>query len=240
MRDSARATEREERNTRAFVGSGALAERRRSGVRRLAGRLVCPALALLAAWLSAAVVAGQTIPIVRQPLVAPPGAVLEYVGAGSASARRVSTSVATGCLAAAPGLRSPLAVPKVLGPLVYRMWNASPTFRRQCARLGAAGVTIAVEVDSRMGRERNAFTSIELRSGLVRAAATLLRVLEPEHLAHEIEHVLEQVDGVDLRRSERRGVDGVREVSGGAFETARAVAIGRAVAGEVARGDGGR
>ena len=215
--------------------------RTRSGIRRLAGCLARPALMLLAGWLSAAAVAGQTMSSGRQTLVAPPGAVLEYVGARSASAFRFPTSVAIGCLAAAPGVRSPLAVPTELGPLVSRMWNASPTFRRQCARLGAAGVTIVVGVDSRMDRRQmNAFTSIVVRDGLVRAVATQLRAAEPEYLAHEIEHVLEQIDGVDIRQSARRGVDGARELTGGAFETARAVAIGRVVAGDVAQRDGGR
>ena len=67
-----------------------------------------------------------------------------------------------------------------------------------------------------------------------------LRVWEPEYLAHEIEHVLEQVDGVDLRRSARGGLEGVQETQSSVFETARAIAIGRVVAREVAQWGGDR
>jgi hypothetical protein len=134
-------------------------------------------------------------------------------------------------------LMSPLAVSKELGPLVRRLWEASPTFRRQCARLGEAVVTIVIELDPKMDRKKmNAFTRIDMAHGLVRAATTQLRVWEPEYLAHEIEHVLEHVDGVDLRRSARGGLAGVRETQARVFETARAIAIGRVVAREVAQG----
>jgi hypothetical protein len=216
-------------------------ERKRSVVRRFAVCLARRVPALLAVWLAAAVAAGQTLPVVGQPLVTTGGAGLEYLEARSPSALAVPPTIATGCLPAAPGLRSPLAVSRELGPFVQRMWEASPTFRRQCARLGEALVTIVVGLDSRMDRDKmNAVTSIDMRNGLVRAATTHLRVLEPEYLAHEIEHVLEQVDGVDIRRSARSGLDGVREIHSGMFETARAIAIGRVVAREIARRDGDR
>ena len=101
-------------------------------------------------------------------------------------------------------------------------------------------MTIVVELDPKINRERmNAFTQIHMVTGLVRAATTRLRVWKPEYLAHEIEHVLEQVDGVDLRRSARGGVAGVSETSR-VFETARAIAIGRVVAREVAQWGGDR
>ncbi len=52
-----------------------------------------------------------------------------------------------------------------------------------------------------------------------------------EHIAHELEHALEQVDGTDLARLARQGLDGVMNF-GGSFETARARAVGRIVAQE--------
>ncbi len=55
-----------------------------------------------------------------------------------------------------------------------------------------------------------------------------------EDLAHEIEHVLEQIDGVDLAGLLANGVAGVRaDRQRGVLETARAAAIGRLVAYEV-------
>jgi hypothetical protein len=196
--------------------------------------LAWPSTAFLAVWLPGAVAAGQAMAVAGQPLVTR-GAGLAYLGVPNPSALGAPPTIATGCLPAAPGLTSPLAVSKELGPLVRRMWEASPTFRRQCARLGEASVTIVVELDPKINRERmNAFTQIDMVRGLVRAATTRLRVWEPEYLAHEIEHVLEQVDGVDLHRSARGGLEGVRETQSSVFETARAIAIGRVVAREVA------
>jgi hypothetical protein len=56
-----------------------------------------------------------------------------------------------------------------------------------------------------------------------------------EHLAHEIEHVLEQLDEVDLAAAEAAHIHGVSASRGQtAFETRRAVVIGRLVAAEVA------
>ena len=185
-------------------------------------------------WLPGPVAAGQSMSAAGQPL-GTRGAGLEYLGARSPSSVSAPPAIANGCLPAGPGLKSPLAVSKELGPLVRRVWEASPTFRRQCARLGEAVVTIVIELNPKIDRERmNAFTRIDMAHGLVRAATTQLRVWKPEYLAHEIEHVLEQVDGVDLRRSARGGLAGVSETSR-VFETARAIAIGRVVAREVAQ-----
>ena len=52
-----------------------------------------------------------------------------------------------------------------------------------------------------------------------------------EYLAHELEHVLEQIDGTDRVRLARQHVDGVVNV-GGVYETARARSVGRTVARE--------
>jgi hypothetical protein len=67
-------------------------------------------------------------------------------------------------------------------------------------------------------------------------ASVAIRPLEnlPELIAHEFEHILEQIDGVDLRaRSELAGT-GVWNCDDGSFETVRAVRVGRAVARETA------
>jgi hypothetical protein len=52
-----------------------------------------------------------------------------------------------------------------------------------------------------------------------------------ELLAHELEHVLEQVEGIDLDALAEEGE--ARRLSDGSFETARAVQAGRRVAAEV-------
>ena len=53
-----------------------------------------------------------------------------------------------------------------------------------------------------------------------------------ESMAHELEHVLEHLDGTDLPRLARQRVNGVVR-SGAQYETARAQWVGRRVAAEV-------
>jgi hypothetical protein len=54
-----------------------------------------------------------------------------------------------------------------------------------------------------------------------------------ELLAHEFEHVVEQIDGMDLRALARNGTGEVVQLSDGAFESARAREAGRAALSEV-------
>jgi hypothetical protein len=55
-----------------------------------------------------------------------------------------------------------------------------------------------------------------------------------EHIAHEVEHVLERLDGTDLPKLARQRLDGVVDLDG-VYETARAQAVGRRVAREAMR-----
>jgi hypothetical protein len=82
--------------------------------------------------------------------------------------------------------------------------------------------------------ESNAETVIERKDGL-RAHIRLRSVdrAAAEHLAHEIEHVLEQLDDVDLHDAVARRVSGANARSGATFETTRAITVGRLVAREV-------
>ena len=54
-----------------------------------------------------------------------------------------------------------------------------------------------------------------------------------ELLAHELEHVIEQMEGVNLARLAREYAPLVSRDEVGAYETARATAAGRAAAAEV-------
>jgi len=120
-------------------------------------------------------------------------------------------------------------------PLVRTMWLRSPTFRRQCARLvenPAVTVTIAFSSPS---------ANVHARTHIARDGSGILATVEigssspdlfVEHIAHELEHILERIDGVDHLRLARQGVDGIL-ISEGDYETARARAIGRKVAREV-------
>ena len=128
-----------------------------------------------------------------------------------------------------------LIVPDIVRPLVRSMWRQSPTFRRQCARLAEhPDVIVRFELAGPVQDTRGARSAFERLNGDLNAAVEIeLRKPELyiEHIAHELEHVLEQVDGTDLRRLARQGLNGVVSLGGG-FETARARAIGRIVAQE--------
>jgi hypothetical protein len=133
-------------------------------------------------------------------------------------------------------LMLPLELPDVMRPLVEQMLRTSPTFRRQCARLSEASVTVVVRLDPGIDLTKViAITTIDVREGQVRSVRTHLGVLAPQYLAHEIEHVLEQLDGIDLRRALKSGLHGAHQVSPGAVETTRAVATGLLVAQEICR-----
>ena len=134
-----------------------------------------------------------------------------------------------------PPLPGNLIVPNVLRPLVQRMWRKSPTFRRQCARLTEhTEVTVHIEL-STLTRKVKAQSRVRPYAGGHYAAVQIdarTPQLHVEHIAHELEHVLEQVDGTDLPRLARRRVDGVIGSDSG-YETARAQSVGLTVAREM-------
>jgi Tol biopolymer transport system component len=123
-------------------------------------------------------------------------------------------------------------------PFLDRMWQLSPTFRRQCHSLAAGtGLRVSVLVEDRPGRASfNARTVFTRQAGsLVWARVYLKPSLDAsEHIAHEFEHILEQLDGVDLQAQAGNG--SVWKGGDGAFETGRAVEAGRRVAREIMRG----
>jgi hypothetical protein len=134
------------------------------------------------------------------------------------------------------GPPSNLEIPDTMKPIVARMWGASPTFRRQCARLTEASLTVTVWLGPpKEFAGVNAVTRIQVVRGAALSVTARLRVAEPEYLAHEIEHVLEQIDGVNWRLAVEQRLDGVSLAAADHFETTRAVAVGRLVADEVRR-----
>jgi hypothetical protein len=134
----------------------------------------------------------------------------------------------------APELPPNLVLPEVLMPLLTRMWRSSPTFRRQCAQLAERPevmIRIALDPGTPHGRALS-----RVRRGEAGVTASVqIEMRDParyiEYLAHELEHVIEQMDGTDRVGLARQRVDGVVNV-GGVYETARARFVGRAVARE--------
>ena len=139
------------------------------------------------------------------------------------------------------GLPANLAVPSTMAPLLREMLILSPSFRRQCTRIAQAR-QLRVEITLRQPRScevRAASTILHDTSGTWTATVEVFIGHDlTQMLPHELEHVIEQIDGVDLPRLAQQGLDGVRRSGGELYETARAVAAGKRVASEVAAGRG--
>lgn len=101
--------------------------------------------------------------------------------------------------------------------------RVSDTFRAQCERIAADSrahvrVTIAYTLDPG-ARAKTTFR--RYRSGALFADVEILFGEDyREMLAHEFEHVIEQLDGLDLREEAQQGR--AWQNDGGAFETPRA------------------
>jgi Tol biopolymer transport system component len=144
-----------------------------------------------------------------------------------------------GLLAQPVVLPSNLEVAAVFQPFLDKMWQASPTFRDQWRRL-AAGISVRlsvlVEDLPRSASSYKARTILRHQDGSLVSAQVYLKpsVDAPEFIAHELEHILEQLDGVDLQAQAGNGV--VWKAGDGAFETRRAIEAGRRVAREITTG----
>jgi hypothetical protein len=124
-----------------------------------------------------------------------------------------------------------------LVPIVEQALAQSPTIHRQCLAIAAipsARVDIHLRSGHMAGGARAEARIVRYEFGAISAEILIpVCVDQIEMLAHELEHVLEQIEGVNLaKQSETRGT-GVSRLSDGTFETARARAAGRAAAQEI-------
>lgn len=120
---------------------------------------------------------------------------------------------------------------------LQRIYERAPSFRAQCARIAAAkGLRVTVRIDPSVPSRCRAFTRLR-RSGEKMFADVHLRPSSDhaEMLAHEFEHILEQIEGLDLHTLSRVKGSGVREIEYAVFETDRAQAAGESVAAEAGR-----
>jgi hypothetical protein len=123
-----------------------------------------------------------------------------------------------------------------LGRAFQHIYERSPTFRAQCERIGeAANLRVRVRLNTVLPRNCRALTTIErYGAGMIRADVYLPPGSDySELIAHEFEHLLEQIEGLNLRRLSRLRGSGVREVDRELFESDRAQAAGRIVYDEV-------
>jgi hypothetical protein len=132
-----------------------------------------------------------------------------------------------------------LIVPPFLRSVVDSMMLSSPTFRRQCVRIANAPGTVVIlgyfqPSDTEHIRAR---TVVSTTPQGTRVAMVAIRPVDDpvELIAHELEHVLEQLDDVDLAALAAVPTSGVRrcDCAKETFETIRAARAGRAAAAEV-------
>jgi len=125
-----------------------------------------------------------------------------------------------------------------LRPLVSMLLRKSSTFRRQCVRISLASnlriVVLAIPPLREASAPRARATFTRFLHGAIRVVIEIPVASDyVELLPHELEHVIEQLEGVNLATLARRGGHGVIEIDPGVFETARARAAGLAVVDEV-------
>lgn len=129
-----------------------------------------------------------------------------------------------------------LTVPNSLRPVLEKMIQRSPTFRHQIEMIAQRpGVRINVSYGGMRG-DRRYYALSTVRKHLWGAMVVQTTLYVPsdvvEVMAHEMEHICEQLEGVDLRALATARNSGVLRISGH-YETMRAIRAGQQVAREM-------
>lgn len=176
----------------------------------------------------------DSLVLVASLVLLAPGEPFHAASATPAIAARAARVAA--CEAPVLSLPDSIELASGLQPIVRWSLQHSPRFRQQCRELAAAPrlrARVRISYHRVPGDSSRALTTFrQNRLGDIDANIEIRSAPDlTELLAHEFEHVLEQVEGVNLQtlsaqRKARRLLDG-------AFETARAIQVGQRVAGEV-------
>jgi hypothetical protein len=128
-------------------------------------------------------------------------------------------------------------MPCDLARVIRRIYDRSPAFRAQCERIASAhNLRVSVRIDASIPTRCRAFTIVQRQGYDIRADVHLPPTNGlTELVGHEFEHLIEQIEGLDLKRLARVKGSGVHEGEGRVFETDRAQAAGRVVAAEASR-----
>jgi hypothetical protein len=158
-------------------------------------------------------------------------------GGRAIAAALLSLTVLSGSAGAqtcAAGIDPPwtITLPDDLRVLVTQLVDGSPTFQSQwTALVSSPRLRLRVKLTAKPGRDRASSVVHRYEYGLIVAEVELPLGEDVELLAHEFEHVREQLEGVNLRRVALDRTAGVRDL-GYAYETERAYNVGRRVAQE--------
>jgi hypothetical protein len=126
-------------------------------------------------------------------------------------------------------------VQDMLSREVTDLYGQSATFRAQCDRLAnAQNLRVSMELDVAIPHSCRAFTVITRTPSALCADVHVPPTAQlAELIGHEFEHILEQLDHLNLRKLSQVRGSGVREVGFEIFETERAQTAGRVVAEEL-------
>jgi hypothetical protein len=146
------------------------------------------------------------------------------------AASLLSPWVSPGTAAAGtPALPTNLRVPADLRRQLEALLDASPTFRRQCdliRRTPRVRITVGYDrrrsalIDAETVFERHEYGSVVVTTTIYLPGDII------ELVAHELEHVCEQIEGVKLEELAQQNPDEVHQF-GGRYETRRAMMAGR-------------
>jgi hypothetical protein len=123
---------------------------------------------------------------------------------------------------------------KDLRPLLEKMLMRSPTFRRQCERIGRTpGLFVNLKVTVKPGTIMPYRALTEVGHAADGATIATVRIFNQsdmvELIAHEFEHILEQIEGLDLQSSAVQKQLAAYQTADGFYETQRAIRAGRRV-----------
>lgn len=136
-----------------------------------------------------------------------------------------------------PTLPANIDLPRDLERVLAKIYRGSATFRGQCDRIaGARALSVTLQLDTNIPSSCVAFTRFQKKGHAVYAdvhvppASRMMAQL----VGHEFEHIVEQLEGLDLRMLARVSKSGVYQTSFEVYESTRAQRVGRSVAAEVA------
>jgi hypothetical protein len=131
-----------------------------------------------------------------------------------------------------------LVVKGTLLEAIERGWDQSSTFKRQCEDLAAARAVVSLTWDQPHA-QWHARTRMGAQDGIVVAYVAVPPVEEAVgYVAHELQHVLERIRGLDFEAESKRAGSGVWRAASGDFETQAAIDAGRQVWKEVSGSPG--
>jgi hypothetical protein len=143
-----------------------------------------------------------------------------------------STSISNVPTGLPTGFPTNIVVQAELRAAVAQLWEGSPTFRAQCQKIGEhKRYRVAVVIEPSLSLSRSFRAQCVMRaysSGFVTARVMVPRSLHvTELIPHELEHIVEHIEGVNVKRNVNKPGRDTYDAGGGRIETVRASRVGR-------------